>query len=75
MFLPPSHAPPARNGKGPFVITWQHDIGPYDETECCRAEFPTQAEAREALAWIETDLAAGGIRCNWLDPDFDEIPF
>ena len=66
---------PMPNGKGPYVIAWQRDVGPHDDSESCQAEFLTPEEAEQVLPWIEQDPASCGIRCSWLDPAFDAIPF
>jgi hypothetical protein len=63
------------NGKGPYVIAWQRDTGPHDDSEPCQTEFPTHEDAEQVLSWIEEDPANNSIRCSWLDPDFDAIPF
>jgi hypothetical protein len=71
----PIPVPLTSNGKGPFVIVWQRDAGPHDDSEPCQAEFLTSEEADQVLSWIEQDPANDGIRCSWLDTDFDLIPF
>ena len=73
MFRHPTPVSPGNNGKGPFVIAWQRDVGPHDDSKSCKAAFLTHEEAEKVLSWIEEDPANDGIRCNWLDPDFDAI--